>query len=673
MTQALPVFSQIDPSQIKARVEQLIALCTADIEAVVQEPNPSWQSLIVALEENSDELGKFWSPVSHLNSVKNSPELREAYESCLPLLSDFSTYVGQHEGLYQAYLKLSQSVEYATLTTAQQKVIQNALRDFKLSGIGLSDEKKQRYGEIQSRSSDLASSFSNNTLDATQAWFKHIEDESLLAGLPEDARLAAAEAAAQKELSGWVFTLEFPSYIAIMTYADNRDLRAELYQAYCTRASDQGPTAGQFDNTAIIEETLALRHELAQLLDFDNAAEESLATKMAESPAQVLEFLADLARRAKPQALQDLAELKAFVKADYGVEELNAWDVTYYSEKLKQAKYSISDEALRPYFPETKVVPGLFSVLNKLFGISVQKREGVDVWHPDVSFYDIFDAQGELRGSFYLDLYARAKKRGGAWMDDCQGRRWKADGSLQHPVAYLTCNFNKPVGGKPALFTHDEVVTLFHEFGHGLHHMLTQVDASAVAGISGVAWDAVELPSQFLENWCWQPEALALISGHYQTGEALPQDMLDKMLAAKNFQSALFLVRQLEFALFDFRLHAEYDPALGGRVQQILDDVRQQVSVIVPPRFNRFQHGFSHIFAGGYGAGYYSYLWAEVLSADAFGRFEEEGIFNATVGQDFLHCILEKGGSAEPMELFKAFRGREPSNAALLRHMGIAA
>lgn len=673
MTQALPVFSQIEPTQIKARVEQLIALCTADIEAVVKEPNPSWQSLIVALEENSDELGKFWSPVSHLNSVKNSPELREAYESCLPLLSDFSTYVGQHEGLYQAYLKLSQSAEYASLTTAQQKVIQNALRDFKLSGIGLSNEKKQRYGEIQSRASDLASSFSNNTLDATQAWFKHIEDESLLSGLPEDAKLAAAEAAAQKELSGWVFTLEFPSYIAILTYADNRDLRAELYQAYCTRASDQGPTAGQFDNTAIIEETLALRHELAQLLDFDNAAEESLATKMAESPAQVLEFLADLARRAKPQALQDLAELKAFVSAEFGVEELNAWDVTYYSEKLKQAKYSISDEALRPYFPETKVVPGLFNVLNKLFGISVKQREGVDVWHPDVSFYDIFDAKGELRGSFYLDLYARAKKRGGAWMDDCQGRRWKADGSLQHPVAYLTCNFNKPVGGKPALFTHDEVVTLFHEFGHGLHHMLTQVDASDVAGISGVAWDAVELPSQFLENWCWQPEALALISGHYQTGEALPQDMLDKMLAAKNFQSALFLVRQLEFALFDFRLHAEYDPALGGRVQHILDDVRQQVSVIVPPRFNRFQHGFSHIFAGGYGAGYYSYLWAEVLSADAFGRFEEEGIFNAAVGQDFLHCILEKGGSAEPMELFKAFRGREPSNAALLRHMGIAA
>lgn len=671
--QGLPPFSQITPDLVKPAVEQLIAACTADVEAVVQQKEHSWQSLIVAQEEHSDRLSRLWSPVSHLNSVLNSPELREAYESCLPLLSDFGTWVGQHEGLYQAYLALSQSAEYASLSQAQQKVIQNALRDFKLSGIGLADDKKQRYGEIQSRLSELGSTFSNNTLDATQAWFKHIEDEALLAGLPEDAKLAAAEAAQQRELSGWVFTLEFPSYIAVLTYADNADLRAELYQAYCTRASDQGPTAGQFDNSAIIEETLALRHELAQLLDFNNAAEESLATKMAENPAQVLDFLTDLARRAKPQAAQDLAELQAFAKAEFGADSLNAWDVTYYSEKLKQAKYAISDEALRPYFPESKVVPGLFAVLNKLFGVNVKARDGVDVWHPDVKFYDIFDQSGELRGSFYLDLYARAKKRGGAWMDDCQGRRWLANGELQRPVAYLTCNFNKPVGGKPALFTHDEVVTLFHEFGHGIHHMLTKVDASAVAGIHGVAWDAVELPSQFLENWCWQPEALALISGHYETGEALPQDMLDKMLAAKNFQSAMFLVRQLEFALFDFRLHAEYQPELGGRVQQLLDEVRQQVAVIVPPRFNRFQHGFSHIFAGGYAAGYYSYLWAEVLSADAFGRFEEEGIFNTKAGADFLHCILERGGSAEPMELFKAFRGREPSNAALLRHMGIAA
>ena len=668
----LPPFSQITPQQVKPVVEQAIAQARAAVERAVAGTEVSWTSLIEQTEHDSERLSKLWSPVSHMNSVVNSAELREAYESCLPLLSEFSTWLGQHEGLYQKYQQLAQSAEYTALTPAQQKVIQNALRDFKLSGIGLSADKKQRYAEIQSRLSDLASQFSNNTLDATQAWFKHISNEADLAGLPEDAKLAAAEEAKSRELTGWVFTLEFPSYIAVMTYADNRQLREELYSAYCTRASDQGPTAGQFDNTAIIEETLALKHEVAQLLDFNNAAEESLATKMAENPTQVLDFLHDLARRAKPQAEQDLAELSAFAQNEFAVSELAAWDVTYYAEKLKQAKYSISDEQLRPYFPEHQVVQGLFTVLNKLFGVSVKQRNGVDVWHSDVKFYDIFDVSGELRGSFYLDLYARASKRGGAWMDDCQGRRMLADGSVQTPVAYLTCNFNKPVGGKPALFTHDEVVTLFHEFGHGIHHMLTKVDAAAVAGINGVAWDAVELPSQFLENWCWQSEALAIISGHYQTGEPLPQDLLDKMLAAKNFQSAMFLVRQLEFALFDFRLHAEYNPALGGRVQQMLDEVRSEVSVIIPPRFNRFQHGFGHIFAGGYGAGYYSYLWAEVLSADAFGRFEEEGIFNVDTGRDFLRWILERGGSAEPMELFKGFRGREPSNEALLRHMGIA-
>jgi len=669
----LPPFSQITADAVKPAVEQALARCRSAIEQAVATTPVSWHSLITATEDSADHLSRLWSPVSHLNSVLSSPELRDAYESCLPLLSDFSTWVGQHEGLYQAYLQLSQSSEYATLSAAQQKVIQNALRDFKLSGIGLADDKKLRYGEIQSRSSDLASTFSNHCLDATQAWFKQVTDVAELTGLPEDALLAAQEAAAAREVDGYVFTLEFPSYIAVLTYADNAALREEMYSAYCTRASDQGPTAGQFDNSPLIEETLALRHELAQLLDFNNAAEESLATKMAEHPQQVLDFLADLARRARPQAQQDLAELTAFAKAEFGVEQLNAWDVTYYAEKLKMAKYAINDELLRPYFPQPKVLAGLFTVLNKLFGVTVTERAGVDVWHPDVQFFDIHDETGALRGSFYLDLYARAKKRGGAWMDDCQGRRHRADGTLQHPIAYLTCNFNKPIGGKPALFTHDEVVTLFHEFGHGLHHMLTQVDASAVAGISGVPWDAVELPSQFLENWCWSPEALSIISGHYETGEPLLQALLDKMLAAKNFQSAMFLVRQLEFALFDFRLHAEYDPAQGGRVQQLLDDVRSQVSVIVPPRFNRFQHSFSHIFAGGYGAGYYSYLWAEVLSADAFSRFEEEGIFNAVTGRDFLHCILERGGSAEPMELFKAFRGREPSNAALLRHMGIAA
>lgn len=668
----LPPFTKIVPEQVKPAVEQAIAQARSAVERAVAATAVSWASLVEQLEQDGERLGKLWSPVSHMNSVVNTAELREAYESCLPLLSEYSTWLGQHEGLYQKYQQLAHSEQYRSLTPAQQKVIQNALRDFKLSGIGLSAEKKQRYGEIQSRLSDLSSQFANNTLDATQAWFKHVTTEADLAGLPADAKLAAAEEAKSRELDGWVFTLEFPSYIAIMTYADNRALREALYSAYCTRASDQGPTAGQFDNSAIIEETLALKHELAQLLDFSNAAEESLATKMAESPTQVLEFLHDLARRAKPQAQQDLAELNAFAQSEYGVKDLAAWDVTHYAEKLKQAKYAISDEQLRPYFPEHKVVAGLFTVLHKLFGVTVKQRDGVDVWHSDVKFYDIFDNSGELRGSFYLDLYARAKKRGGAWMDDCQGRRILPNGSVQTPVAYLTCNFNKPVGGKPALFTHDEVVTLFHEFGHGIHHMLTKVDAAAVAGINGVAWDAVELPSQFLENWCWQSEALAIISSHYETGDSLPQDLLDKMLAAKNFQSAMFLVRQLEFALFDFRLHAEYDPVQGGRVQQMLDEVRSEVSVIIPPRFNRFQHGFSHIFAGGYAAGYYSYLWAEVLSADAFGRFEEEGIFNADTGRDFLRWILERGGSAEPMELFKGFRGREPSNQALLRHMGIA-
>ncbi|KRS21304.1 oligopeptidase A [Alishewanella sp. WH16-1] len=668
----LPPFSKIQPEQVKPAVEQAIRDARAVVEQVVASSEISWQAIVQQLEQGSDRLNKLWSPVSHLNSVANSPELRAAYESCLPLLSDFSTWLGQHEGLYQKYQALAQSADFSSLTAAQQKVVTNALRDFKLSGIGLPEQKKQRYGEIQSRLSELSSTFSNNTLDATQAWFKHVTDEAELAGLPEDARIAAAEEAQSRELSGWVFTLEFPSYIAVMTYADNAALREAMYSAYCTRASDQGPTAGQFDNSAIIEETLALKHELAQLLDFSNAAEESLATKMADNPAQVLDFLTDLARRAKPQAQRDLAELSAFAQTEYGVSSLNAWDISYYAEKLKQARYAVSDEQLRPYFPVTKVVPGLFAVLEKLFGIRIAVREGVDVWHPDVQFYDIFAADGSLRGSFYLDLYARSKKRGGAWMDDCRGRRWQADGQLQTPVAYLTCNFNKPVGGKPALFTHDEVITLFHEFGHGLHHMLTQVDAAAVAGINGVAWDAVELPSQFLENWCWAPEALQLISGHYESGEPLPADLLQKMLAAKNFQSALFLVRQLEFALFDMRLHAEYDPALGGRVQHLLDEVRSQVSVIVPPRFNRFQHSFGHIFAGGYAAGYYSYLWAEVLSADAFSRFEEEGVFNPQTGQDFLHWILERGGSAEPMELFKGFRGREPSNEALLRHMGIA-
>ncbi len=668
----LPPFSKIKPEHVQPAVQQAISDARQRIADVLRiSENFTWDNLIAPLEESDDRLSRIWSPVSHMNSVVNSDELRTAYEACLPLLSEYQTFVGQHEGLYRAYQQLAESNEFRRLSQAQQQQVNHTLRDFRLSGIALPPEQQQRYGQIVSRLSELASQFNNQVMDATQAWSKQITDEAELAGLPDSAKAAARQQAQSRDLEGWVFTLDIPSYLPLMMYADNRALREEAYIAFTTRASDQGPNAGQWDNSPLIEEILALRHELAQLLGFANYADRSLATKMAHSTQQVIDFLTDLAARSRPHAQRELAELQAFAQQEHAVETLAAWDIAYYSEKLKQHLYSISNEALRPYFPENKVLQGLFEVVRRLFGIRIKPHLAVETWHPDVRFYDIVDADGELRGSFYLDLYARAKKRGGAWMDDCMGRRYRQDGQLQHPVAYLTCNFNGPVEGKPALFTHDEVVTLFHEFGHGLHHMLTQIDVAGVAGISGVPWDAVELPSQFLENWCWEPEALAVISGHYETGEPLPQSELDKLLAAKNFQSAMQMVRQLEFALFDFRLHLEYDPQRGGRVQQILDEVRQQVSVIVPPAFNRFQHSFSHIFGGGYAAGYYSYKWAEVLSADAFSRFEEEGIFNPQTGRDFLQCILEKGGSDEPMTLFKAFRGREPQIDALLRHSGI--
>jgi oligopeptidase A len=545
------------------------------------------------------------------------------------------------------------------------------LRDFKLSGVSLADDKKKRFAEIKSRLSDLSSTFSNNLMDATLAWNKHITDIADLSGLPESALAAAKQLAESKELEGWLFTLDIPSYLPVMMYADNQSLREQMYTAYSTRASDQGPNAGKWDNGAIIDETLALRHEISQLLDFDNYAQRSIATKMAQSTEQVNGFLADLAKRSKPQAQGDLQELRDFAERTHGVKQLNAWDMAYYSEKLQQQKYAISDEQLRPYFPEDRVISGLFEVVARLYDLTIEERTDVDTWHRDVRFFDIKQADGAIRGSFYLDLYAREKKRGGAWMDECQVRCSKSDGSLQLPVAYLTCNFSGPVGNKPALFTHDEVITLFHEFGHGIHHMLTKIDVGSVSGINGVPWDAVELPSQFLENWCWQPQALAFISGHFETGEPLPQDLLDKMLAARNFQSAMQMVRQLELSMFDFSLHQEFDPAEKNAVQTLLNRVRESVAVVIPPAFNRFQHSFGHIFAGGYAAGYYSYKWAEVLSSDAFGRFEEEGIFNKKTGADFLSNILEMGGSREPMDLFTAFRGREPKVDALLRHSGI--
>ncbi|MCO4210048.1 oligopeptidase A [Aeromonas hydrophila] len=671
---SLPPFSQIQPDQVQPAVTQAIADCKQKISDVLAQRDPhTWDSLIAPLEEVNDRLARIWSPVSHLNSVLNSEALRAAHDACLPLLSEFQTYVGQHEGLYQAYRELAESDDFPLLSGAQRKEIQNTLRDFRLSGIGLPAEAQQRYGEIQARLSELASRFSNNVLDATQGWNKLVTDEAELAGLPQSAQAAARQLAELKGKEGWLFTLDIPSYLPVMMYADNRALRAELYEAFTTRASDQGPNAGKWDNSAIMTELLALRRELAQLLGFANYAELSLATKMADKPEQVVNFLTDLAAKSLPQGKAELEEIRAFAAEQHGQVELAAWDLAYYAEKLKQHKFSISDEQLRPYFPASKVVKGLFEVVKRVFGMKVRERLGIDTWHPDVRFYDIFDAEDELRGSFYLDLYAREHKQGGAWMDVCLGRRYRQDGSLQKPVAYLTCNFNGPVDGKPALFTHNEVVTLFHEFGHGIHHMLTRIDVAGVAGINGVAWDAVELPSQFLENWCWESEALAFISGHHETGEPLPADLLEKMLTARNFQAAMQMLRQLEFALFDFRLHQEFDPASADQIPALLDEVRSQVAVMTPPAFNRFQHSFSHIFAGGYAAGYYSYKWAEVLSADAFSRFEEEGIFNPATGQSFLKNILEKGGSKEPMELFRAFRGREPQVDALLRHSGIAA
>ncbi|GLQ73079.1 oligopeptidase A [Vibrio penaeicida] len=670
----LPPFSDIKPEHVKPAVEQAIDACRAKVDEVVaNNATPSWNSVCAPLAEVDDKLNQIWSPVSHLNSVKNSNELREAYESCLPLLSEYGTWVGQHKGLYDAYKAIKASDEFGTLSQAQKKSIIDALRDFDLSGIGLPADEQHRYGEISKRMSELSSQFSNNVLDATMGWSKQVTDEKELAGMPESALAAAKAAAEAKELDGWLLTLDIPSYLPVLTYCDNQALRKELYEAYVTRASDRGPNAGKWDNTELITEQLKLRHEIARLLGFSAFSEKSLATKMAENPQQVLGFLNELAVKAKPQGEREVQELRDFAEQEFGVSELNLWDIAYYSEKQKQHLFQISDEELRPYFPEDKAVSGLFEVLDRVFGMKVTEREGVDVWHESVKFYDIFDSNGTLRGSFYLDLYAREHKRGGAWMDECRVRRTNADGELQTPVAYLVCNFNKPVGDKPALFTHDEVVTLFHETGHGIHHMLTQIDVSAVSGINGVPWDAVELPSQFLENWCWEEEALAFISGHYETGEPLPKAMLDKMLAAKNFQSAMFILRQLELGLFDFTLHTEYDPDIGARVLETLAQVKEKVAVLPSVEWNRFSHSFSHIFAGGYSAGYYSYLWAEVLSSDAYSRFEDEGIFNEDTGRSFLNNILEMGGSEEPMELFKRFRGREPEIDALLRHSGITA
>ncbi len=666
----LPPFSAIRAEHVLPAIEQILADNRSAIAAILkaQGENPTWEGLVLAMDELNDRLGAAWSPVSHLNAVCNSAELREAYESCLPALSAYATELGQNRELFQAYQALAASPAAAHFDVAQKTIIEHALRDFRLSGIDLPADKQQRYAEVQSKLSELGSRFSNQLLDATQAWTKHVTDEAALAGLTDSAKAQMAAAAQAKGLDGWLISLEFPSYYAVMTYAQDRALREEVYAAYCTRASDQGPNAGQFDNGPVMSEILDLRQELAGLLGFANFAELSLATKMAESSDQVLSFLRDLAKRSKPFAAQDLAQLKAYA-AEQGCADLQSWDSGYFGEKLREQRYSVSQETLRAYFPIDKVLTGLFAIVQRLYGIEITELKGFDSWHPDVRLFEIKE-HGQHVGRFFFDLYARANKRGGAWMDGARDRRRTATGELQNPVANLVCNFTPAAPGKPALLTHDEVTTLFHEFGHGLHHLLTRIEHAGVSGINGVAWDAVELPSQFMENWCWDPESLALISGHYETGEALPKDLLEKMLAAKNFQSGLMMLRQLEFSLFDFELHAHHGD--GRSVMEVLESIRDEVSVMRPPAYNRFPNSFAHIFAGGYAAGYYSYKWAEVLSADAFSRFEEEGVLNAETGRAFREAVLARGGSQEPMLLFVDFRGREPSIDALLRHSGLS-
>jgi len=669
----LPQFSKIKPAHIENAMDTLLAEAREIVNKQLQATNEySWENLVEPIENIEDKLNKAWSPISHMNSVVNTDELRDVYNACLPKLSEYSTEMGQNKDLFNAYQYIANSSEFNNLDIAQQKIINNALRDFSLSGIDLSAKKQQRYKEISKELSSLSSKYEENLLDATNAWSKHITDISVLAGLSEIALAQAKQTAESQNKDGWVITLQFPSYIAVMTYADSRELRKEHYTAFATRSSEQGPNAGTWDNSQIMEDTLALRHEKAQLLGFDNYAEYSLATKMADKPADVIDFLENLAAKSLDNAKQDLVELKAFAKEHYNIDQLQTWDIGYFSEKMRQHFYQLSQEEVKSYFPATRVIPGLFSVVEKLYGLKVSEISTFDSWHADTRFFEIKDEDNQLRGQFYLDLYAREKKRGGAWMDDCVGRK-KVGDEIQIPVAYLTCNFTPPTGNDPSLLTHDEVQTLFHEFGHGLQHMLTKIDHLGVSGINGVEWDAVELPSQFMENWCWEKEALDLISGHYQTGEKLPDELFQKMLNAKNFQAGMMMVRQLEFSLFDFKMHQQYSPAKGGQIYKILNEIREQVAVIQPPEFNRFAHGFSHIFAGGYAAGYYSYKWAEVLSSDAYSLFEEKGIFDQETGKSFLHNILETGGSEDAMQLFVKFRGREPEIDALLRHTGINA
>ena len=663
----LPKFNEIKPEHVSPALDSLLMEGKQTIEALASNKSaPSWQSFALKLEDLDEKISRAWSQVGHMNAVVNSPELREAYNTNLAKLTDFYSDLAQDERLYAKYKEIHTSVDFTKLNLAQQKIIANEVRDFKLGGAELPADKKTRFKAISEELSKLASKFEENVLDTTNEYAYFVEDAAELTGVPEDVLQAAQDAAKADSKTGYKITLHFPSYIPVLQYADNRALRETLYRAYATRASEFGKS--EFDNTPIITQLLKLKLEEAQLLGFNNFAELSLATKMADTPKQVIEFLETLAARAKPYAAQDMVELVDYAKK-LGINDMQAWDVAYVSEKLREAKYAFSDQEVKQYFPQDKVLAGLFKVVETIYGVFV-KKTSAPTWHTDAQFYDISRHDGSLIGQFYLDLYARNNKRGGAWMDEAITRRI-VGGTLTTPVAYLTCNFSAPVGGKPALFTHDEVITMFHEFGHGLHHMLTQVEDYSVSGIKGVEWDAVELPSQFMENFCWEWDVLRHMTAHVDTGAQLPRELFDKMVAAKNFQAGMQTVRQIEFSLFDIKLHSSFDPNGKQTPLELIEAVRDQVAVVRPPKWNRFPNNFSHIFAGGYAAGYYSYKWAEVLSADAYSLFEEKGGLSAEAGQKFWQEILSKGGSRPAMESFVAFRGREPNIDALLRHNGM--
>lgn len=669
-TSWLPKFMAIQPEAVEPAIRHILQENQACIKELLKPKAYTWDNLMQPLEDLGDRLSHAWSPVSHLHSVMQSDALRNVYNACLPLITEYYTLLMQNQTLYQAVNSFSLSEKFSKITAAQKKAVENLLRDFHLSGVDLDEAKKARFMELEKKLSQLTTQFSQNLLDATQSWVLPINDKNQLTGLPDSALELAETNAKQCNLPGWALTLDYPSYSAAIKFLDDRGLRQKLYEAYVTRASDQGSNAEQWDNSAIMMQILSARHQLANLLDFANYAEYSLTVKVAKQPITVMNFLNELLNKCKPFAEKEIAELKEFTKSINGPAKLEPWDVAYYVEKLRKAKFNFSEEEIKPYFPINKVMHGLFVLVNKIYGLTLKERSNIEAWHPDVKFFDAFDSNQNYRGSFYIDLYARARKREGAWMDNCRIRRRLTDGSIQHPVAYLVCNFTPPLEGTPTLLTHDEVLTLFHEFGHCLHHILTQIDCAAVSGINGVPWDAVEFPSQFMELFFWDPKVLRMVSGHFQTSESLPEHLYQQLLAAKNFHSGMHMIRQLEFALFDFRIHLEYDNQNNNFIQDTLDDVRKKTSLLEIPRFNRFQHSFSHIFSGGYAAGYYSYSWADVLSCDAYEKFVENGLLDQKTGESFLRNILEQGGACDPLTAFTEFRGRPPQIEALLRQNG---